>query len=72
LLIFIRLATCSRNRIEIGPCAFGACINDGKWGCDMALQRGQSLIGMQMNLPLLGRVKDPAKERFALQALEEV
>jgi hypothetical protein len=31
----------------------------------MALQRGQSLIGMQMNLPLLGRVKAPAKEWFA-------
>jgi hypothetical protein len=51
--------------IEIGPCAFGTRINDSEWGCNMAVQAGQSLIEMQMHLPLLGRVKVPAKEWFA-------
>ncbi|KIM72751.1 hypothetical protein PILCRDRAFT_829591 [Piloderma croceum F 1598] len=65
MLSFTRLATCSRDRIEIGPCAFGARINDGEWGCNMAVQAGQSLIGMHLHLPLLRRVKTPAKEWFA-------
>jgi hypothetical protein len=31
----------------------------------MALQGGESLIGMEVNSPLLGRIKGPAKEWFA-------
>jgi hypothetical protein len=67
LLSCICLATCSRDRIEIGPCVFGARINDDEWGVQYGSPSGAEFDKEENAFAIAQKSQGsaPAKDWFA-------